>query len=41
MAILMEAGADPRFMDRNGDTAATIARQHGHKRIVQMLEKLR
>jgi ankyrin repeat protein len=41
VAILMEAGADPSFVDGAGDTAVTAARQHGHERIVQILEKLR
>ncbi|KAK1759303.1 hypothetical protein QBC47DRAFT_337161 [Echria macrotheca] len=39
VSILLEAGADPNLMDKNGDTAITLARERGHERIVKMLER--
>lgn len=41
VAILTEAGVDPRFVDKNGNTAVTVARQNGHERVVELLERLR
>jgi ankyrin repeat protein len=40
VAILMEAGADPHFVDKNGHTAITIAKTYGHSRIVKILERV-
>jgi ankyrin repeat protein len=37
VSLLMAAGADPRFVDENGETAASIARKRGHERVVQIL----
>jgi ankyrin repeat protein len=39
VSLLMVAGADPGFVDENGDTAASIARKHGHERVLQILER--
>ncbi|KAF6782348.1 hypothetical protein CMUS01_16724 [Colletotrichum musicola] len=38
VATLMEAGADPTFMDCDGNTAIMIARKNGHEKIAKMLE---
>lgn len=40
VAILIEAGADPSFVDEDGDTAIIIASQRGHDRIVEILERV-
>jgi ankyrin repeat protein len=39
VAILIEAGADPDLVDKNGDTAVTIARKNGQRGIAKVLEK--
>jgi ankyrin repeat protein len=39
VSLLMVAGADPRVVDENGDTTASIARKYGHENIVQILEQ--
>ncbi|KAI0886271.1 uncharacterized protein GGS22DRAFT_187509 [Annulohypoxylon maeteangense] len=39
VTILMEAGADPHLMDKDGDTAITMARKFGHKDIVKILKR--
>ncbi|KAF6782651.1 hypothetical protein CSOJ01_15980 [Colletotrichum sojae] len=38
VAALMDAGADPTFVDCNGNTAIYMARKNGHERIAEMLE---
>ncbi|KAF6806913.1 ankyrin domain protein [Colletotrichum plurivorum] len=38
VATLMDAGADPTFMDCDGNTAIMIARKNGHEKIAKMLE---
>ena len=40
VSLLMVAGADPKFVDENGDTAASIAMKCGHENIVQILGQL-
>ncbi|KAM6483960.1 ankyrin repeat-containing domain protein [Trichoderma sp. SZMC 28011] len=41
VAILMKAGADPRLMDKDGNTAVTVAIQNGHEKLVKVLEQRR
>lgn len=38
--LLIAAGAKVDFVDKDGDTPASIAREHGHGRIAEMLERL-
>ncbi|KAK2771388.1 ankyrin repeat domain-containing protein 28 [Colletotrichum kahawae] len=38
VAALMDAGADPTFVDCDGNTAIDMARKSGYERIAQMLE---
>ncbi|KAM6484201.1 hypothetical protein HDV62DRAFT_357636 [Trichoderma sp. SZMC 28011] len=40
VAILMEAGADPNLVDKDGQTAITIAQKYGHAGIVKILERV-
>lgn len=40
VAILMEAGADPRYVDEDGNTAVIVARQNGHERVAKILERV-
>ncbi|MEJ2085110.1 MAG: ankyrin repeat domain-containing protein [Acidobacteriota bacterium] len=35
--VLLENGADPKLMDKDGDTAMTFARQNGHDAVVDLL----
>lgn len=37
--ILINAGADPHIVDENREMAVTVARRHGHEKIVKMLEQ--
>lgn len=39
VALLLEAGADPKARNREGETAADLARLFGHKRAARALEK--
>ncbi|KAL6886872.1 Pfs, NACHT, and ankyrin domain protein [Trichoderma evansii] len=40
VAILMEAGADPRYADMDGNTAVIVAKQNGHERVARILERV-
>ncbi|KAL5085380.1 hypothetical protein Trisim1_010606 [Trichoderma cf. simile WF8] len=40
VTILMEAGADPYLVNKDGHTALTIAKKHGNTGIVEMLERV-
>jgi len=39
VSLLIASGADPRFVDVNGDTAVSVARKRGHERVVRILER--
>ncbi|KAK4085608.1 uncharacterized protein Triagg1_598 [Trichoderma aggressivum f. europaeum] len=39
VAILLDAGANPKLKNRRGHTASTIARRSGYEKIVDILEK--
>ncbi|KAK2593246.1 hypothetical protein QQS21_009045 [Conoideocrella luteorostrata] len=39
VTILLESGADPHLVDEDGDTAITVARRYGNRRIVKLLER--
>ena len=36
--LLLAHGADPSLVDKDGDTAASFARQNGHSEVVELLE---
>ena len=36
--LLLEHGADPGLKDKDGDTAASFARENGHTAVVELLE---
>lgn len=36
--LLLTHGADPSLVDKDGDTAASFARQNGHAEVVELLE---
>lgn len=36
--LLLVHGADPSLVDKDGDTAASFARQNGHAEVVELLE---
>ena len=38
--LAADAGADPRFVDKDGNTAVIMARQNGYKRVVKILEQV-
>jgi ankyrin repeat protein len=39
VGLLMDAGADPDFVDKDGETALSIARRNGHKSVIQILSR--
>ena len=39
VTLLLNAGADPNYVDVEGQTAISMARRHGHSRIVHLLER--
>ncbi|KAF3074393.1 hypothetical protein CFAM422_003627 [Trichoderma lentiforme] len=41
VAILMDAGADPHLVNKDGLTAVAIAREEGHSEVVKILERTR
>jgi ankyrin repeat protein len=36
--VLLEHGADPSLVDKDGDTAASFAQQNGHAEVVALLQ---
>lgn len=36
--LLLANGADPSLLDKDGDTAASFARQNGHTEVIELLE---
>ncbi|KAK2600176.1 hypothetical protein QQS21_005121 [Conoideocrella luteorostrata] len=37
VAILLNAGANPNYVDKEGNTALTYARENGHKEVIELL----
>jgi hypothetical protein len=36
----MEAGADPRLVDEDGNTAVIMTRHNGYERVTKILERI-